>query len=66
LALYRYIFVSFKKGKHMGLQDKLSAAKAALLRQYEQKSGEHIDDKDCNLSDEVLALVVDLDLSLAI
>lgn len=49
----------------MSLQDKLSAAKATLLRQYEQMSGEHLDNNDCFLNDEVLALVVDLDLSLA-
>jgi len=49
----------------MGLQDKLSAAKAALLRQYEQMSGEHIDEKDCLFDDEVLALVEDFDLILA-
>jgi len=48
----------------MGLQDKLSAAKAALLRQYEQKSGEHMDEQECNFSDELLALIVDLDLAL--
>lgn len=49
----------------MGLQDKLSAAKATLLRQYEQISGEHLDEQECIFNDEVLALVVDLDLSLA-
>jgi|GEM_PF-5491114 len=48
----------------MGLQDKLSEAKATLLRQYEQISGEHIDEQDCIFSNEVLSLVVDLDLAL--
>ncbi|MDO5322129.1 MAG: hypothetical protein Q4F39_07070 [Bacteroidia bacterium] len=51
----------------MGLQDKISAARAALIRQYEQKRGEHTDETlDENiLNDEIMALVIDLDLALA-
>lgn len=49
----------------MGLQDKISAARAALLRQYEEKCGEHIEEQESILNDEIMALVIDLDLALA-
>lgn len=48
----------------MGLQDKISAARAAIIRQYEQKNGEHIDAEESILTDELMALVIDLDLAL--
>ena len=48
----------------MGLQDKLSAARAAILRQCEQMSGEHIEAEESIFNDELMALIVELDLAL--
>jgi len=49
----------------MGLQDRLAAARVAILRQYEQVSGEQMNEKDCVIDDKVLDFIVEFDLSIA-
>lgn len=51
----------------MGIQERISEARAVLVRQYEKKCGEHFDlqEEENILSDEIIALVIDLDLALA-
>jgi len=48
----------------MGLQDKISAAKAALLRQYEQISGEHINEEECIIDENILDFIVEFELAI--
>lgn len=49
----------------MSFQDKISAARAAILRSFECETGEYIDAEESIFSDEMMALVVDLGLELA-
>jgi len=60
-----YFCTMNKRKQNMGLQDRLAAARVAILRQYEQVSGEQMNEKDCVIDDKVLDFIVEFDLSIA-